>query len=273
MEGCRQAYLAALGIPLWTVRPHSALAAHSTPVSFVAYELEGEPESIEVTVREAVAVTPVLERKPVESKPKAAPTAPRDAAADTEPHFSAPPLYDDEPPLEAYFDDPEYQQAQAIDSVRKFAEPSKAPVAVTSPAKPLASTEQPIHFKFGLYACGVWQLIVPRSQLPSPSEAQLLNNIQRALQKEQVPPILFTWPMVNNYALPRHKRAAREALQSFFNNQGLSDQGYIVLAEHEEELVELLQQSTHQPVKSQPALSSLLQQPTLKKALWLALTQ
>jgi hypothetical protein len=38
-----------------------------------------------------------------------------------------------------------------------------------------------------VYACGVWQIIVPRSQLLSPSEAQLLANIQRVTPAENAP--------------------------------------------------------------------------------------
>lgn len=265
-EGRRQAYLAALGIPMWTVRPQSSLYEHSEPVQFVAYELEGDEFIPEVEI------SPVAVASVVAPQTKAAPVAAMDEEDEESAFAVSPPVYDDEPPLDAYFDDPEYQQAQAIDNVRKFAEPAKAPTAAPV-AKPAASAEQPIHFKFGLYACGLWQLIVPRSQLLSPSEAQLLGNIQRVMQKESVHPILFTWPMVNNYAIPRHKRAAREALQSFFKNQGLSDYGYIVLAEHEDELVELLQQSTSKTVKVHAALSSLLQQPALKKNLWLAFNQ
>lgn len=272
-EGRRQAYLAALGIPLWTARANGPLAGQSAPVRFVAYELEQEADVVDIEAEvQPLAVFPLASApaSPSASVKPLASAVPEQDDAD----YAPPPVYDDEPPLEAYLDDPEYQQAQVIDSVRKFAEPAQSPTPVL-PAlvKPAASVEQPINFRFGVYPCGLWQLIVPRSQLLSPSEAQLLNNIQRVLQKEQAAPLLFSWPMVNNYAIPRHKRAAREALEAFFKNQALTDKGYIVLADHEDELVELLKQSTAKPVLSHPGLSFLLQQPALKKALWLALNQ
>jgi hypothetical protein len=257
-EGRRQAYLAALGIPLWTVRhelPYAAPAAHT---QFMAYE----DESLDVVeVESAPEVEEVVAEPPM-----------RSANAD----LSAPPVYDDEePPLEAYFDDPEYQQAAAIDGFKQvIAPPPVAAKTAPSPVViPAASADQPIHFKFGVYACGPWQLIVPRSQLLSPSEALLLANIQRALQTTQVPPILFTWPMVNNYAIPRHKQAAQEALMAFFNNQAISDKGYILLADYDDDLAALLVSSTMKTVTVQASLSTLLQQPLQKKALWLALNQ
>jgi hypothetical protein len=260
-EGRRQAYLAALGIPLWTVRQELTYAAPSTQTQFVAYE---DAFFADVTVIEA---EPLLEEVPplIQSKP----TPPREPSI-----ISSPPIYDDEPPLDAYLNDPEYQQAAVIDSFKHALAPA-AVVPKTAPvmAKPVASQEQPIQFKFGVYACGQWQLIVPRSQLLSPSEAVLLSNIQRVMQTTMSTPLLFTWPMVANYAIPRHKKAAQEALIAFFRNQAVSDKGYILLADYEQELADLLTASTTKPVIIQSSLSIMLQQPAQKKALWLALNQ
>ena len=57
-EGRRQAYLAALGIPLWTVRQELTYAAPSTQTQFVAYE---DAFFADVTV---VEVEPLLEEMP-----------------------------------------------------------------------------------------------------------------------------------------------------------------------------------------------------------------
>ncbi len=261
-EGRRQAYLAALGIPLWTVRhelPYAAAAAHT---QFVAYEDESL-DADSLTVDSA----PVMEEQVVVAPP----------ARVASPQVAEPPIYDDEPPLEAYFDDPEYQQAAVIDGFKKVLAPAPVVVESASPVpslvKPAASADQPINFKFGVYACGQWQLIVPRSQLLSPSEALLLTNIQRAMRSEHIPPILFTWPMVNNYAIPRHKQAAQEALMAFFHNQAIGEKGYILLADYDDDLAALLASSTMKTVSVQASLSMLLQQPQQKKALWLALNQ
>ncbi|MBK9186758.1 MAG: hypothetical protein IPM78_11030 [Moraxellaceae bacterium] len=48
LEGSRQAYLAALGIPIWTVRADVPLSAQSVPLQFVAHQsdevhIEAEP--------------------------------------------------------------------------------------------------------------------------------------------------------------------------------------------------------------------------------------
>ncbi|PTQ90606.1 hypothetical protein [Agitococcus lubricus] len=259
VEGRRQAYLAALGLPLWTVRPESLLSHRSQTQDFVAYESEltsTEPASDTAPVSQAFA--PVDVSTPVVDKPKAV--------------VVMPPHADFEPPLEAYVDDPEYQQAQLVDSFLKAAvpEPNKPPVTPNNPVLATA-VEQPIHFRFGVYPCGVWQLIVPRPQLLSPSEMQLLANIQLVMQTESASPLLFTWPMVNNYALPRHKQAAIEALTAFFKNQAISDKGYIVLADHEQQLLEVLRASTPKSILMHASLSALLQQPLDKKALWLSL--
>ncbi len=264
IEGRRQAYLAALGIPLWTARQALTYASASMPTQFVAYEDTFFADEV------AEAALTVIDDLPVETTHTAKQLSPVIPVVNS---HSSPPIYDNEPPLEAYLDDPEYQQAAVIDSFTKaFAPPVVIPTT-QSVAKPPASQEQPIQFKFGVFACGHWQLIVPRSQLLSPSEAQLLANIQRALPTPSPAPLLFTWPMVNNYAIPRHKKAAQEALISFFRNQAASDKGYILLADYEQELADLLTSSTVKPVLLHASLSLMLQQPLQKKALWLVLNQ
>ncbi|MCB1673445.1 MAG: hypothetical protein KDI00_02115 [Pseudomonadales bacterium] len=268
-EGRRQAYLAALDIPLWRVRSDSVLVGQSIPIDFVPYyEEQHLSSSLEVESVQAQTV--------VEDTSSSNTTAYVD---NINKENRAEPIFD-EPPLESYFNDPEYQRAEDVDnfarareSLKQQLEPVKKPVLAADTPIPAVNDEQPIHFKFAVYTCGLWQLIVPRSQLLSPSEMNLLANIQRVLQTENAPPLLFAWPMVNHYAIPRHKTAAREALKAFFSNQALSDKGYIVLPDYEDELFTLLQQSTTKPVIRQLGLSSLLQHPIKKKDLWLALTQ
>lgn len=258
IEGRRQAYLAALAIPLWTVR-HELSHAAAAPIEFAAYE----DESVAVLVDEVAIVD---EPSRIATKP-VTPTPP--VRSDS----SEPPIYDDEPPLEAYLTDPEYQQAAVIDSFKQVLSPATTPSAAPVAVKLVSSEDQPVHFTFAVYACGSWQLLIPRSQLLSPSEAILLANIQRAMRKESTPPLLFTWPMVNNYAIPRHKKAAQEALVYFFNNQALSEKGYILLADYDDFLADIIKASTTKMVLIQPSLGLLLQQPQQKKALWLALNQ
>ena len=265
LEGSRQAYLAALGIPIWTVRANSSLSDQSVPLQFVAHQ----PDEVRIDVEPSVA----LKQTPKSIVVTLSIPTKQNYAADEPPIF-------DEPPLEAYLNDPDYQKAEEFQG---FINARANLTAEISVATPIASSSispvidngstQPIHFRFAVYACGVWQLIVPRSQLLSPSEMMLLANIQRVMQTENAPPLLFTWPMVNNYAIPRHKKAAQEALSSFFGNQALSDKGYIVLTDYEDELIDLLQHSTTKLVIKQASLNTLLQQPLQKKALWLALNQ
>lgn len=262
VEGRRQAYLAALGIPVWTVRAESQLADVSDPVAFVPYYLEQliDEQSISYQPHKEQAVTVVEQELP-------------------KPIVKQPVHSFEEPPLESYLNDPEYQRAEEFDDF------VRARTALTEELKPTPTEQtelqqrvavndtQPITFRFAVYGCGAWQLIVPRSQLLSPSEMTLLANIQRVMQSENAPPLLFVWPMVHNYALPRHRQAAQEALVFFFRNQALSDKGYIVLTDHEQDLVDLLRASTDKTVIQQASLSFLLQQPLQKKALWLALNQ
>lgn len=262
VEGRRQAYLAALGIPVWTVRAESQLADVSDPVAFVPYYLEQliDEQSISYQPHKEQAVTVVEQELP-------------------KPIVKQPVHSFEEPPLESYLNDPEYQRAEDFDNF------VRARASLNQDIKPETQTEyptakkavnannQPINFRFAVYGCGAWQLIVPRSQLLSPSEMTLLANIQRVMQSENAPPLLFVWPMVHNYALPRHRQAAQEALAFFFRNQALSDKGYIVLTDHEQDLVDLLRASTDKTVIQQASLSFLLQQPLQKKALWLALNQ
>lgn len=268
LEGSRQAYLAALGIPIWTVRADVPLSAQSVPIQFVACQLDDVPLELEAPVALKQTPKPVANPSSINSK--------QTHAADEPPVF-------DEPPLDVYLSDPDYQKAEEFQSfvnARSALTNKIAPISSVVSQNPVvvsnvvdSESTQPIHFRFAVYACGVWQLIVPRSQLLSPSEMMLLANIQRVTQTENAPPLLFAWPMVNHYAIPRHKKAAQEALVSFFTNQALSDKGYIVLSDYEDELVELLQHSTTKPVIKQASLNTLLQQPLQKKALWLALNQ
>lgn len=258
VEGRRQAYLAALGIPVWTVRAESQLTELSDPVAFVPYYLEQliDEKSISYQVNK--------EQKTVVVEPE----SPKPIVKQPSPSL-------EEPPLESYVNDPEYQRAEDFDNfVRARASLNQDIKPETQTAKTTVNANhQPINFRFAVYGCGAWQLIVPRSQLLSPSEMTLLANIQRVMQTENAVPLLFVWPMVHNYAIPRHRQAAQEALAYFFRNQALSDKGYIVLTDHEQDLVDLLRDSSSKPVLQQASLSTLLQQPLQKKALWLALNQ
>ena len=110
-EGRRQAYLAALGIPLWTVRQELSHAAPSSPTCYVAFEdVFFADVSINVETSTSVDALPVA-------------TTNTETFAPESPLLSSPPEYNDEPPLEAYFDDPEYQQAAAIDGFKHVLAP------------------------------------------------------------------------------------------------------------------------------------------------------
>lgn len=262
-EGRRQAYLAALDIPLWTVNPHHHLVNASEPIVFTAYYEAAQTS--DTSLNEVIEPATTITKQALNTS-----TTPQDTT-----FFNIPDV-DEPPPLEAYLNDPEYQRAAEVDNFVRTGEKllnASPPIKEKTPIVQYGGEGQAIQFKIAFYGCGAWQLIVPRSQLLSPKEFDLLANIQRVMQTENAPPLLFVWPMVNHYAIPRHKQAAQEALTAFFKNQPLSDKGYIILTDNDEELIALIRQSTPKAVYQQPSLLTLLQHPLKKKDLWLALNQ
>lgn len=274
-EGRRQAYLAALAIPVWTARHdlvHAQPTQALTMIPYVTDDVVDDSIDVDVVVPVANSPTEMPARPVVNTSP---PTVPQDGE---------PP--DDWPPLDAYLADPDIRRAAelgpqsalglakhlaTLEQKRTPTEPKSEPLA---PVESLAPEDLvPINFAFALHAWGRWQAIILRPLLLSPSEIRLLQQIDRALQTTSKAPLRFTWPMVANHAVPQHKRAAREALTGFFRHQGLAEQGYLVLADRDDELTELLRSSTDKPVICCASLATMLQQPFRKKELWLTICQ
>ena len=270
-EGRRQAYLAALEIPLWTARAPLPAAAPSLPLEWTAYvpeyvEEENDPEP----------------RAQEEDAPDDATAVSSVSALETgsPPWSDGPP--DDGPPLDAYLDDPEItaaaesgaqtgkglsRQLRGQDS--RSAVPTPATTAVPSHALPTEHLP-PVRFQFALFTGARWRIVVPRLQLLSPSENRLLSNILRAIDASGTP-LPFNWPMVNNPAMPQHRPAALQALGPFLARHGRDACGWIVLGDHETDLLALLADAQGLPVVPCAGLSLMLQQTGLKRDLWRAL--
>lgn len=272
-EGRRQAYLSALGIPVWTTRRELPHAASAETLEFVPW-LVDEPEFAEED--QSVGLD---SSGSVQSGPEDQSSAPEDDFYGMT--AGGPP--DDGPPLDAYLDDPDIRAAAEIGAqsgkalTRQLLDkpapaqsaPVSAPVRAAIPES--AADLQPVRFQFALFACGRYSLVVPRFQLLSPSEDKLLGNILAAMTGQRTSPLQFAWPMVNNHAIPQHRRAACEALSGFLLRQDKKLKGFILLGEHEHELAAIFGQSSPLPVTMQPGLGMLLQQPMRKRDLWLAL--
>lgn len=269
-EGRRQAYLAAIGIPLWTARrplPHAAEADSLVHSPFLAEDDYPEEELADI---------------PTDLRAEDGATADTDGEEDFGDFPEGPP--DDGPPLDAYLDDPDIREAatrgpqSGLALSRQLRQPESpaptAPPVLTRPQPALDTPDedlQPVHFQFSLFPCGRTGLIVPRLSLLSPSEDRLLGNLLQALTGARAAPLSFLWPVVNNHAIPRHRRAAREALGGFLGQQGKGVSAFVVLGEHETELHGLLAASTDRPVRPVPGLAMMLQQPMRKRDVWLAL--
>ena len=272
-EGRRQAYLAAIGIPLWTARYPLAHAAitESIVVAALGYEEYGGARVGSAGDDDELPDSPLAETR-------------EDAGGGGSAVLSdeGGPL-NDGPPLDAYLEDPEIldalargpQSGRALS--RQVLEPARSescqPVAyqAVAAAPPAAEDLQPVRFQFALFPCGPHALIVPRFQIISPSEEMLLGNILKAMTGARCSPRQFVWPMVSNFAMPQHRRAAGEALGGFLARQAQGLKGFVLLGDHEDDLHALLEVSSSLPVRRQPSLGILLQQPMRKRELWFAL--
>lgn len=269
-EGRRQAYLAALGIPVWTARRPLAHAAAADALSWMPFVDDEDPETDTLPVERSIEPARQAgwpEERTAVAEFSSAPAAWQDG----------PP--DDGPPLDAYLDDPDIRDAaqRGPQSGRGLSRQLQAPPP--EPARPVTlppvvvsdDDMQPVHFQFAFFVSGRQGLIIPRLSLLSPSEDKLLGNILQAMTGHRAPPVPFQWPMVTNHNIPRHRRAAREALGGFLARQGQGLQGLVVLGEHETELYALLSAATTLPVCLMAGLGMLLQQPMRKRDVWLAL--
>lgn len=260
-EGRRQSYLAALGVPVWTARFPMPSAAASQTLTYVPY---GSPDIDE----EVETISGSLE-----------------ACFDEERLSGDSLLFDEGPPLEAYQDDPEFQApakrgpVSASNAIVTEVTPvPREPAQLRNASRPLAgvnelldTNDQPVQFRFALFRCDRTILIVPRYQLLSPSEDKLLRNILLASANPSAQPVPFAWPMVNNPAIPQHRRAAEEALRPFLARQTAQARCLVILGEHEQDLSGMLTACSALPVALQPGLGQMLQQPIRKRELWLAI--
>ena len=277
-EGRRQAYLAALGIPLWTARQpiaHAAAAQSLACAAFMADEDDFPEENHEVALASSFGDHALAEESALP------PVYDEDDDSGYLSGSDGPP--DDGPPLDAYLDDPDIraaatrgpQSGRAL-TRQVLGQSGAAEVKPQSPTRVIPpelthEDQQPVRFQFALFPCGGHGLIVPRFQLLSSSEAKLLGNLLQAVNGERAAPLRFAWPMVANHAMPQHRRAACEALGAFLARQASTLKGFVLLGEHEEALQQMLAASTTLTVKRQSGLDVLLQQPMRKRELWLAL--
>jgi len=219
-EGRRQAYLAALGIPLWTARqplPGALPAQGLEAVTFVADEGDvpaeallpevgqGAPAPVHHQVREPAAVH-VASHLPQQHPHNPFTSRPEPTQA---------PVVEKPAPAVERRPDTERPAATSI-AARAAALEARAMAARTGAAAPV---EFPVfQFLFKTLPEG-WQLLIQLGDMPDLSRREfvLLSEIEQALggEGQQVAPP-FKWPLNNNPAIARDAQAAREALYGFF---------------------------------------------------------
>jgi hypothetical protein len=261
-EGRRQAWLAALGIPLWSSRQDLPGAKTSAGLEFVDFSQEpvfseepALPEQHEAAA-EALAPTIVEPASPAVLTP-AVKAAPFEAPSFAAPSFETPPLAT---PSRAA-----NQGAQA-----STVSPSAAKPATTNPDYPRFAC------RVELLAPG-WLGVIALDDAPdlSAQEYRLLGNLVQALGGDGAAAGArehFRWPLSPNPAIPRDAGAAREALAAFLGRRRVSPDGnmrWLVLGETLAVYVRTALPQ-HQVIAA-PMLRELLENPAAKRSLWQAL--
>lgn len=234
-EGRRQAYLAALGIPLWSSRHDLTGAAPSAGLAYVAFV---DPDA-------ALAAPPVT----------AQPAAERPVAA--------------RPPLTQQGDAPrqpvrEPSAAATAQTAPPLARPAAAAI---NPAFPRFSC------RVELLAPG-WLGVIALDDVPdlSAQEYRLLGNLVQALGGDGAAESArehFRFPVSPNPAIPRDAAAAREALAAFLGRRREATR-WLVLGETLAAYVRGALPPAHTVVAA-ATLRDLLENPAAKRALWQAL--
>jgi hypothetical protein len=249
LEGRRQSYLAALGLPLWGLRRLLPGAMSAEPVDFVPYEDEA-----------GVAA-------PVEFVAGGTEATPEPAAATT-----------------AALAAPSPQERPSSPAVREMAPPPPRPTPspTSSPIRPPAqavasalagSADFPrFCFWFKPLPSG-WQLLIALGDVPDVSarEHQLLEQIETVLGGSSAAPTIFNWPLNNNPAIPRDAQSACEAVGAFLGRQRKPGARYLLLGR---ELLPYTQAGfAGGPFAVGDSLPLLLAEPVRKRALWLSLSE
>lgn len=242
-EGRRQAYLAALGIPLWSTRIDLAGALPAAPLEFVPFVADAEPR-----LAEAVPAPDV----PPAAAASGAGTVAMPASADAAPAPAGTPV----PPV------PVRQVSPAAPRVQE-------PAPAASPR--VASTQDP---RLPRLACRVWTLApglcaaVALDDAPdlSAAEHRLLAGIALALDAPEPPQALgnlLRWPLNRNPALDH----GPEAMQAWLAHALRLPAGRCVafgraLAGH----LQAALPDRHLVIA--PTLGELLVDPAAKRQLW-----
>jgi hypothetical protein len=234
-EGRRQAYLAALGIPLWSSRHDLPGAAPSTGLAYAAFVDLNASEPAPVLAQEPVREQPVATTRP--------PAGPYDAAR------HEPPRHD----------------------VREPSSPAAPvparPAAAINPAFPRFAC------RVELLAPG-WLAVIALDDVPdlSAQEYRLLGNLVQALGGDGAAESArehFRFPVSPNPAIPRDAAAAREALAAFLGRRREATR-WLVLGQTLAAYVRGALPPAHTVVAA-ATLRELLESPAAKRALWQAL--
>lgn len=199
-EGRRQAYLAALGIPLWSARAELPGALPSVPLAFV-------PFLAEVAIPVAPAPSPAAAQGAGPMPANAARvTAPASAAPVTASAARAQASAERATPAAGEPDSAAAAASGEAVVVTRAGRPAAANVAAEAPRRP-AQDE-----RFPRLSCRAWTLapgmsaVVALDDAPdlSAAEYHLLDNIARALEASEMPAAvgeLLRWPLNRNPAL------------------------------------------------------------------------
>lgn len=236
-EGRRQAWLAALGIPLWSSRQDLPGAKPSAGLEFTAFLEAAASLPVAETAEAEVGIPAVVEAAPVFSEQGSRPIEPATPS-------------------------------------RVVSVPAQ--VASTSQSSEKPTTSNPDHPRFAcrveLLAPG-WLGVIALDDAPdlSAQEYRLLGNLVHALGGDGAAAGArehFRWPLSPNPSIPRDAGAAREALAAFLGRRREATR-WLVLGETLAVYVRTALPQ-HQVIAA-PMLRELLENPAAKRSLWQAL--
>lgn len=238
-EGRRQAYLAALAIPLWTARHDLPGALPSAELEFFPFVDEVAASDVAPVVYESVAPEPLAAREPEQRADQVL------RSESPEPVSARP-------------------EQKAVE---------QAPPRVAEPARPASGDHPRFACRVQLLAPGLMGVIALPDDVPdlSAQEYRLLENLVQAIGGDPAAPGArehFRWPLSPNPSIPRDAGAAREALAAFLGRRREATR-WLVLGETLSVYVRtaLPQHS----VIGAPLLRELLDDPAAKRRVWQAL--
>lgn len=250
-EGRRQAYLAALGIPVWAARHALPQALAAEPLAFVPF--------LEEEVAEVAAPAPF--EPPYDDAYAGYPP-------DYDANYEPVPVYEPEPVAPVR----EARPAPVVPPQPVAPVAKSAPAAEPAPAKPAADFPR---FQFWLKTLpGGWQLLVALGEAPdlAAREHQLLAQIEEALGGIGLDaPQPFRWPLNNNPAIPRDAIAARESVTAFLRRNRQKGRPCLLLGRELLPYAEAAFAGERLAVADRLAL--LLEEPLRKRELWRAISQ